>query len=119
MVRHLAGLDEIALDTEGDSLHHYPERLALIQIADRAGQAWLVDPLATAHLGALRKLVGRERPQVVLHAGDNDLVHLKRPYGVTFGPIFDTSLAARFLGARALGLDGLRREYPGGGVPPS
>ncbi|OLB94666.1 MAG: hypothetical protein AUH30_17145 [Candidatus Rokubacteria bacterium 13_1_40CM_68_15] len=119
MVRHLAGLDEIALDTEGDSLHHYPERLALIQIADRAGQAWLVDPLATADLGALGKLVGRERPQVVLHAGDNDLVHLKRRYGFTFGAIFDTSLAARFLGARALGLDVLLREYLGVELPPS
>src|SRR5207253_5264154 len=66
MVRHLAGLDEIALDTEGDSLHHYPERLALIQISDRADQAWLVDPLALA----ADQLA--ERPQVVLHAGDND-----------------------------------------------
>jgi ribonuclease D len=53
MVRHLAGLDEIALDTEGDSLHHYPERLALIQIADRADQVWLVDPLALADLEPL------------------------------------------------------------------
>ncbi|OLB42867.1 MAG: hypothetical protein AUI04_03920 [Candidatus Rokubacteria bacterium 13_2_20CM_2_64_8] len=119
MVRHLAGLDEIALDTEGDSLHHYPERLALIQIADRADQAWLVDPLALADLEPLGKLVGGERPQVVLHAGDNDLVHLKRRYGFTFGAIFDTSLAARFLGARALGLDVLLREYLGVELPPS
>src|SRR5438034_9535632 len=119
MVRHLAGLDEIALDTEGDSLHHYPERLALIQIADRADQAWLVDPLALADLEPLGKLVGGERPQVVLHAGDTHLVHLKRRYGVPFGAIFDTSLAARFLGARALGLDVLLREYLGVELPPS
>jgi ribonuclease D len=118
-VRHLAGLEEIALDTEGDSLHHYPERLALIQIADRAGQAWLVDPLAIADLEPLGKLVDGERPQVVLHAGDNDLAHLKRRYGFTFGSIFDTSLAARFLGARALGLDVLLREYLGVELPPS
>src|SRR2546430_14206727 len=119
MVRHLAGLDEIALDTDGDGFHHYPERLALIQIADRADQAWLVDPLALADLEPLGKLVGGERPQVVLHAGDNDLVHLKRRYGFTFGAIFDTSLAARFLGARALGLDVLLREYLGVELPPS
>src|SRR5207249_9442387 len=53
------------------------------------------------------------------HAGDNDLVHLKRRYGFTFGAIFDTSLAARFLGARALGLDVLLREYLGVELPPS
>jgi ribonuclease D len=119
LARRLADLDEIALDTEGDSLHHYPERLALIQIGDRAGEAWLVDPLAMTDLGVLGKLVARSRPQVVLHAGDNDLAHLKRRYGFTFGAIFDTSLAARFLGARALGLDVLLREYLGIELPPS
>jgi len=56
---------------------------------------------------------------VVLHAGDNDLVHLKRRYGFTFDAIFDTSLAARFLGARALGLDVLLREYLAVELPPS
>src|SRR2546428_14063315 len=104
MVRHLAGLDEIALDTEGDSLHHYPERLALIQIADRADQAWLVDPLALADLEPLGKLVGGERPQGGLHAGDNDPVHPQRRHGFPFGAIFDPSLAARFPGPRAPGL---------------
>jgi len=55
----------------------------------------------------------------VLHAGDNDLAHLKRRYGFTFDAIFDTSLAARFLGARALGLDVLLREYLAVELPPS
>src|SRR2546425_12839674 len=119
MVRHLAGLDEIALDTEGDSLHHYPERLALIQIADRAGEAWLVDPLPIPDLSVVAPLFAGPSPLVVLHAGDNDLAHLKRRFRFVFGAIFDTSLAARFLGARALGLDVLVREYLGVELPPS
>jgi ribonuclease D len=110
---------EIAMDTEGDSLHHYPERLALVQIADRAGHAWLIDPLALGNLDALGPVFAGVRPLVVLHAGDNDLVHLKRRYGFTFGAVSDTSVAARFLGARALGLDVLLREYLGVELPPS
>jgi ribonuclease D len=109
----------VALDTEGDSLHHYPERLALIQVADRSGQAWLIDPLALVDLSTLAPVFAAPTPVIVLHAGDNDLVHLKRRFAFAFGAIFDTSLAARFLGARALGLDTLLRQYLGVELPPS
>ena len=54
----------------------------------------------------------------VLHAGDNDLVQLKRR-GFGFSALFDTSIAARFLGARALGLDVLLGTYLGVELPPS
>jgi ribonuclease D len=54
----------------------------------------------------------------VLHAGDNDLVQLKRR-GFAFGALFDTSIAARFLGAKALGLDVLLTTYLGVELPPS
>ncbi|MGH7279010.1 MAG: ribonuclease D, partial [Candidatus Rokuibacteriota bacterium] len=115
----LAGAGEIALDTEGDSLHHYPERLSLIQLADRAGRAWLIDPLAIPHLGPLGRLLAHPGVVVVLHAGDNDLAHLKRRHGFAFAAIFDTSIAARFLGAPALGLDVLLAQHLGVELPPS
>ncbi len=54
----------------------------------------------------------------VLHAGDNDLVQLKRR-GLAFGALFDTSIAARFLGAKALGLDVLLATYLRVELPPS
>src|SRR5439155_1996150 len=54
----------------------------------------------------------------VLHAGDNDLVQLKRR-GFGFAALFDTSIAARFLGAKALGLDVLLGTYLGVELPPS
>src|SRR5437016_5522096 len=59
-------------------------------------------------------------PSVVtfLHAGDNDLVQLKRR-GFGFAALFDTSIAARFLGAKALGLDVLLGTYLGVELPPS
>jgi len=90
-----------------------------VQIADRDGSAWLVDPLAIADLGALAPVLAAKEPLVVLHAGDNDLAHLKRRHAFSFGAIFDTSIAARFLGGRALGLDVLLREHLGVELPPS
>jgi ribonuclease D len=88
-------------------------------MAVRSGTAWLVDPLALADLTVLVPVFAALTPVIVLHAGDNDLVHLKRRFSLGFGAIFDTSLAARFLGARALGLDTLLRQYLGVELPPS
>jgi ribonuclease D len=110
---------EVALDTEGDSLHHYPQRLALLQVADAAGDAWLVDPLSIGDLSALAPLFAAPAPILVLHAGDNDLAHLKARYGFAFAGVFDTSVAARFLGVRTLGLDVLLGDFLGVTLPPS
>jgi ribonuclease D len=115
----LAASAELALDTEGDSLHHYPERLALIQLATASGDVWLVDPLAVDDLSPLGRLVGEPAIVTVFHAGDNDLTHLKRRYGFRFASVFDTAVAARFLGAPALGLDVLLERYLGVHLPPS
>ena len=41
----------------------------------------------------------------IVHAGDNDLAQLKRCHDFVFASVFDTSIAWRFLGGRALGLD--------------
>jgi ribonuclease D len=117
-VRELSIAPELALDTEGDSLHHYPERLALIQIGVPTGDVWLVDPLALTDLTPLAPLFAAG-PRLVLHAGDNDLVHLKRRYGLAFDSVFDTAIAGRFLGGRALGLDILLETYLGVVLPPS
>ena len=109
---------QVALDTEGDSLHHYPERLSLIQLAVPSSEAWLVDPLAVTDLSSLASVFAAPDVVTVVHAGDNDLVQLKRR-GFAFTSIFDTSIAARFLGVRALGLDVLLQTYLSLELPPS
>lgn len=119
LTRHLAGAGEIALDTEGDSLHHYPARMSLVQLGNATGTVWLVDPLAIEDLSALAPIFADSRIVTVLHAGDNDLAHLKGRYGFAFASIFDTSIAARFLGASALGLDALVAHHLGVDLPPS
>jgi ribonuclease D len=99
-------------------LHHYPERLSLLQLAVAGDPAALIDPLAL-ELDPLGSLFADPTVRVVLHAGDNDLAHLKRRFGFRFAWIFDTSIAARFLGEPALGLDVLLAKYLGVTLPPS
>jgi ribonuclease D len=115
----LRAAGELALDTEGDSLHHYPERLALMQVAIRTGHAWLIDPLAIADLTPLLDVLADPGMLTVLHAGDNDLAQLKRRHAARVAGVFDTSIAARYLGVRALGLDVLLEQYLGVTLPPS
>ncbi|HYB69129.1 MAG TPA: HRDC domain-containing protein [Candidatus Bathyarchaeia archaeon] len=109
----LAGVRAVAIDTEADSLHHYPGKLCLVQIADEQGRGHLVDPLAVRDLSPLGAVLADPATLKVLHAADNDLAYLKRLYGVTVASLFDTAVAARFLGATALGLEGLLTQYLG------
>jgi ribonuclease D len=109
--RELGEAGAVAIDTEADSLHHYPERLCLVQVADASGQAWLVDPLALPDLEPLRPLCADRRIVKIFHGAENDVGHLKRRFGFAFAHISDTMLAARFLGLRELGLDALLIRY--------
>ncbi len=103
----------IALDTESDSLHHYPARLCLVQVADAAGLAHLIDPLSGADLSLLGPVLGDPGILKIVHAGDNDLAALRQRFGFRVTPLFDTYIAARFLGVTELGLDGLLHRFLG------
>jgi len=100
----------LALDTEADSLHAYPEKLCLIQISHSGGDA-LVDPLSPAALAPLlAHLSGRE---LILHGADFDLRLLRRTRGFIASQIFDTAIAAQLLGRPRHGLRDLVRELLG------
>jgi ribonuclease D len=113
LATRLRGAAAVAVDTEADSLHHYPGKLCLVQIADPDGRGVLVDPLAIPDLDALRPLFAGPATVKVLHAADNDLAYFKRLYRFSVTALFDTAIAARFLGSTALGLEGLLRQYLG------
>jgi ribonuclease D len=113
LASELAGTPALAIDTEADSLHHYPGKLCLVQVADAGGAGHLIDPLALRDLSPLGPVLADPRTVKVLHAADNDLAYLKRLYGVTVVSLFDTAVAARFLGATALGLEGLLTQHLG------
>ena len=100
----------LALDTEADSLHAYPEKVCLIQISTAAGDR-LVDPLAGIDLAPfLEALAGRE---LIFHAADYDLRLLRKHHDFTPSVIFDTMLAARLLGERQFGLGALVEKFLG------
>src|SRR5260370_12755696 len=94
----------VAVDTEADSLHAYPEKVCLIQISTVAGDE-LIDPLAGLNLDALLDaLSGRE---LIMHGADYDLRLLCKHHEFVPSAIFDTMLAPRLLGLKQFGLSHL------------
>jgi ribonuclease D len=100
----------LALDTEADSLHAYPEKVCLVQITTTAGDR-LVDPLAGIDLAPL--LAALKAHEIIMHGSDYDLRLLHKHYGFTPTAIFDTMLAARLLGELQFGLGSLVEKFLG------
>jgi ribonuclease D len=93
-----------AVDTEFHRERSYWPQLALVQIAWPGGIA-LIDPLAV-DLTPLRAVL--EGPGVaVVHAADQDLEVLERACGVVPARLFDTQVAAGFLGFSSPSLSSL------------
>lgn len=115
----LRGAKSLCIDTEADGLHHHPVKLCLVQVADDRGRGHLIDPLALRTLQPLGPFFADAGVVKVLHAADNDLGYLKRLYGFSVANIFDTAIAARFLGVTSLSLDGLLRDFIGVDPGPS
>ncbi len=107
----LEGSGAVAVDSEADSLHHYFTKVCLLQISSEDGGAWLVDPLSVRDLSPLAPLFAAASTVKVLHGADYDVSILKRDFGFELASIFDTMLAARFLGWPEIGLQAVvRRE---------
>ena len=97
---------EIAVDLEMDSLHHYREKVCLIQISTRC-QSWLIDPLALNDLSPLAEPLTDPNILVVMHGSDYDIRSLHRDFGIEVTNLFDTMIAARLLGISEFGLAAL------------
>jgi ribonuclease D len=96
----------IAVDTESNSLFAYREQVCLIQFSIPEVD-YLVDPMALDDLSVLGPIFAAPGIQKIFHAAEYDLLCLKRDFGFTFNNLFDTMLAARILGCRAVGLGAL------------
>lgn len=100
----------LALDTEADSLHAYPEKVCLIQISTAAGDT-LIDPLAGIQLDPLLDALNAH--ELIMHGADYDLRLLRKHHEFVPSAIFDTMLAARLLGERQFGLSALVETFLG------
>jgi ribonuclease D len=105
-----SGETRVCLDTEADSLHHYNEKLCLLQVACGTRYA-LVDPLAIDDVGPLLQLL--DEYDLWLHGADYDLTLLLRTYQWQPKRVHDTQIAARLAGARQFGLAALLQSVLG------
>lgn len=100
----------MALDTEADSLHAYPEKLCLMQVSSEGIEA-LIDPLAKIDLKPLLAIFYDH--ELIMHGADYDLRLLRKTFDFKPTRIFDTMLAARLVGCREFGLGNLVQKYLG------
>ena len=104
LVDTLAAVEVYGLDTEFHRERTYHARLALLQLSWPDGIA-VVDPLAVDIAPLARVLAG---PGLcVMHAASQDLEILVRVCGTLPSRLFDTQVAAGFVGYGSVGLGGL------------
>ena len=106
----IAGVRELALDTEGASYHRFVDRIYLLQLSTRDRSA-VIDPLPIGTPAGLGKLIESPRVEVVFHDADYDLRLLRQDYGWKVRNVFDTRIAAQLLGLKAFGLAALLERY--------
>ena len=99
----------VALDLESNGFHRYPERICLVQLAV-SDRIYLVDPLAVDDMKPLGELLAAPSVEKIFHAADYDIRSLDRDWSFSVSPLFDTSIAAAFVGSSRLGLDTLLKE---------
>src|SRR5690606_12417759 len=112
LLQRLAGEPLLGVDTEAAGYHRYLDRLSLVQISSRAAN-FLIDPLSVSDLRPLAALFEDPGVEKVFHDADFDLRILNRDVGLTISGLFDTQIAAAFLGERSLGLGALVERFLG------
>jgi ribonuclease D len=109
LMSELQGEAVIGVDLEADSMFHYQEKVCLIQIATKRLNL-LIDPLSMKDLSPLAPVFADRRVRKVFHGADYDIRSLYRDFGIEVHSLFDTQIAARFLGSREISLASLLQE---------
>jgi ribonuclease D len=115
-VDRLRGLPLLAVDTEAAGYHRFFDRLSLVQVSSR-DEHFLIDPFTAGNLDPLADLLEDPAVETVFHDADYDLRILDRDAGLGVSGLFDTQIAASFLGERQLGLGNIVEKYLGLKLP--
>ncbi|MBS3139839.1 HRDC domain-containing protein [Candidatus Woesearchaeota archaeon] len=101
----------LAIDLECENnLHHYGAYATLAQISD--GQnSWIIDLLKIRNIQPLLKLFTDPEIQKVFHDVNFDLRIIQNQWQCSLFNVFDTQLAALFIGEEKLGLGSLLGKY--------
>jgi ribonuclease D len=100
----------VAVDLEADSMYHFQERVCLLQMAVVDAVA-IIDPLGIPDLSPLKPLFADPRIRKIFHGADYDVRSLYRDFGIEMENLFDTQIAARFLGFMQTGLESILSDF--------
>lgn len=100
---------KIAVDLEADSMHHFTEKVCLVQIGSSSG-VFIIDSLQTDRMDLLEPVMADPSVEKVMHGADFDIRSLDRDYGIRVSNLFDTEIACKILGIRERGLAALAKK---------
>lgn len=116
LARTLCQEHAIAIDTESNSRHGYPEKVCLVQVSTYKG-VYLIDPLAVDDMQPIGDILANEAIVKVIQGADYDIRCLDREWGFRVKNLFDTSIGARFVGMKHTGLTALADTFLGVHIP--
>ncbi|MFC1909019.1 ribonuclease D [Chloroflexota bacterium] len=111
-VQELGTSRSIAIDTEANSRHRYPEQLCLIQLAT-PDKIFLVDTIYIRETTPLNNLFLDSSIIKVFHTADYDIRSLARHLRFQVHGVFDIAIAARFIGITKFALSTLVEDWLG------
>lgn len=103
--RQLVQQPRIACDIEADGLFRYRAKVCVLQLSTEQ-HAYVIDTLAVWDAELMQPVLGSQGPLKIIHDLSFD-ARLLREALITLGNVQDTSIAARFLGEKSLGLGSL------------
>ncbi len=106
----------IAIDTESNSRHRYPEKICLVQVATNSN-VYLIDTFAVDDMKPIGEVLADETVVKVIQGADYDIRCLDREWGFRVRNLFDTFIAGRFAGMKQTGLSALTEALLGVHVP--
>ena len=109
LVERLSRETLLAFDLEADSLHHYTEKVCLIQVSSLS-ESRLIDPLAALDVRVLAPIFANPAIKKIFHGADYDMRSLYRDFGIEVVNLFDTMIASQFLGESEFGLAALLKK---------
>lgn len=106
-------VSEFGVDLECENnLHYYGTYISIIQLSSRK-RNWIVDVIALKDLGPLRRMLEDPAVLKIFHDFSFDLRILNLQFGCRPRNLYDTQVAAAFLGHKELGLSALLRDFFG------
>ena len=100
----------VAIDLESNGFYHYPERVCLVQLAT-SDEIYLIDTLTLDGVTPLGELLADDTVEKIFHSADYDIRSFDRDWGFRVRNLFDTSIAAAFVGSEKRGLAAVLKEY--------